>query len=206
MNYFKNTISNEQELRSILGFPSDLVRNKVIAFIDKHCSDIIAKSPFLLMSTSDNQGFCDVSPRGDMPGFVMVLDQKHLIIPERLGNRRVDSLRNIMSNGRIGLIFIIPGLEETLRINGRAYVVRDEELLIQMEVKGRMPMVGIGVEVEECYVHCAKAFKRSNLWNPDTWLHKDQLPNMGRALSDHAKMDAAKVYEILRESYTERLY
>ncbi|RNB92025.1 pyridoxamine 5'-phosphate oxidase family protein [Brevibacillus fluminis] len=203
---FKETVSTEEELRSMLGYPSELVQNKVIHYLDEHCRDFIAKSPFLAISTSDHQGLCDVSPRGDSPGFVLVLDDKHLVIPERPGNRRIDSMKNILSNPNIGLIFIIPGLEETLRINGRACLVRDEELLAQMEAGGRTPMIGIGVEVQECYVHCAKAFKRSKLWDHDSWLEKDKLPRASRILADHAKMAPEAIEEVLKESYTKRLY
>jgi PPOX class probable FMN-dependent enzyme len=209
MNIFKNMISSEDELRALLGYPSELVQNKVIDHLDKHGLEFISKSPFLLMATSDKNGRCDVSPRGDAPGFVRVLNETHIVIPERPGNRRMDSMRNILSNPKVGLIFIIPGLEETLRINGHACIIRDEELLKQMEANGKMPVVSIGVSIEECFVHCAKAFKRSNLWNPDTWMHKDGLPNIAKMIADHAKlpgMDAEKIAEALQDSYTNRLY
>ncbi|MGF9966431.1 pyridoxamine 5'-phosphate oxidase family protein [Bacillus rhizoplanae] len=209
MKKFKNIISSEEELRGILGYPSQLTQNKVISRLDKHCFEFISKSPFLLMATSDSNGMCDVSPRGDAPGFVQVLDETHIIIPERPGNRKIDSMRNILSNPRIGLIFIIPGLEETLRINGTACVTNDEELLKKMEAGRRIPSLGIGVEVEECFVHCAKAFKRSNLWNPSTWIEKSELPVIAQVLADHAKfpgMDAKMVSKGLVDSYTNRLY
>lgn len=131
-----NTIKSEEELRAILGYPSELVKNKAIDALDEHCRQFIAKSPLLIMATSDAEGLCDVSPRGDAPGFVLVLDDNHLVIPERPGNRRMDSLRNILSNPNAGLIFLIPGLEETLRVNGRAYIVRDEELLVEWNLMG----------------------------------------------------------------------
>jgi uncharacterized protein len=205
----KEVVASEEELRSILGNPSELVKNKVIHHLDHHCRHFISKSPLLFMATSNVEGMCDVSPRGDLPGFVLVLDEKHLVIPERPGNRRMDSLKNILSDSRIGLIFTIPGLEETLRVNGRACITRGEKLLIQMESHGRTPLVGIVVEVEECYVHCAKAFKRSQLWNPESWIEKEILPDVAQMLSDHAKlpgMNTEKVSEALNESYTKRLY
>ncbi|MCI1693451.1 pyridoxamine 5'-phosphate oxidase family protein [Aneurinibacillus aneurinilyticus] len=203
---FRETVSTEEELRSIIGYPSELVQKKAITSLDEHCRNFISKSPFLVMSTSDNQGMCDVSPRGDSPGFVLVLNEKHLVIPERPGNRRIDSMRNILSNPRVGLIFIIPGLEETLRVNGHACLVRDENLLNQMKANGRSPLIGIGIEVNECYVHCAKAFKRSELWNQNSWLDKEKLPNASKMLADHAKMATETVVEVLKESYTKRLY
>ncbi|WP_438498143.1 pyridoxamine 5'-phosphate oxidase family protein [Paenibacillus sp. IHBB 3054] len=208
MHDFK-TIKSEEELRAILGYPSELVKNKAIDALDEHCRQFISKSPLLIMATSDGEGLCDVSPRGDLPGFVLVLDDKHLVIPERPGNRRMDSLRNILSNPNAGLIFLIPGLEETLRVNGHAYIVRDEDLLVRMESHGRTPLVGIVIEVEECYMHCAKSLKRSSLWNPDSWIAKAELPNVAQMISDHAKlpgMNAEKVKASLQDSYTNRMY
>ncbi|MEK4058599.1 MULTISPECIES: pyridoxamine 5'-phosphate oxidase family protein [Paenibacillus] len=204
-----NTIKSVEELRAILGYPSELVKNKAIDALDEHCRQFISKSPLLIMATSDAEGLCDVSPRGDLPGFVLVLDDNHLVIPERPGNRRMDSLRNILSNPNAGLIFLIPGLEETLRVNGHAYIVRDEELLVRMESHGRTPLVGIVIEVEECYMHCAKSLKRSSLWNPDSWITKAELPNVAQMISDHAKlpgMNAEKVKASLQDSYTNRMY
>lgn len=206
---FQELISSEEELRSILGYPSEVVSRKSISHLDPHCRHFIALSPFLLLATANSSGACDVSPRGDAPGFVVVLDDGCLIIPDRPGNRRVDSLRNILSNPQVGLIFIIPGLEETLRVNGRASVVRDQELLQQMEVKGRTPLLGIGVEVEECFIHCAKAFKRSQLWNKESWPQREGLPSTAQILADHVKLPgitAKEISESLHESYTKRLY
>jgi hypothetical protein len=124
----------------------------------------VALSPFVLVGTSDAGGTCDVSPRGDAPGFVLVLDEETLAIPERPGNRRIDSLLNILETGVVGLLFLVPGFEETLRINGRASVVRNACILKRTEAQGKPPAVAIGLELEECFPHCAKAFKRSGLW------------------------------------------
>lgn len=203
---FKNIVETEEELRSIIGFPNELVKRKVIPYLDEHCTDFISKSPFLVISTSDDEGFCDVSPRGDAPGFVVVLDEKHLIIPERPGNRRIDSMRNILLNSRVGLLFIIPGMEETLRVNGRATLIHDEQLLEKMKVKDRKPLIGIGVEVEECFIHCAKAFKRSKLWDPNSWMSKEMLPSASKMLSAHSQFRNEDVTRMLEESYTKRLY
>lgn len=206
---FIDTIETEEKLRSIIGFPSELVNNKVITYIDDHCSDFIAKSPFLVISSTDEFGYCDVSPRGDKPGFVLVLSEKLLIIPERPGNKRLDSMRNILLNPRIGLLFFIPGLGETLRINGKATLVKDDELLDKMAVKGKKPLLGIGVEVEECFIHCAKAFMRSGLWEPNSWGNKETLPSASKILFEHAKLANTSIdtiKEILEESYTKRLY
>ncbi|PEY34559.1 phosphohydrolase [Bacillus cereus] len=201
-------ISTEEELRHILGYPSDRAVKKVIPSLDHHCRDFLSKSPFLVISTSDKFGNCDASPRGDAPGFVYVLNENQIVIPERPGNRRVDSILNILSNPKIGLIFFIPGLGESLRINGRASITNDEKILEKMQVNGRSPLLGIIVEVEECFIHCAKAFIRSKLWDPDSWLEKDALPSAAKMLVDHAKVNAneEEVARSLEESYTKRLY
>lgn len=209
---FKEIISTKEEFeefRSFIGEPSQRAANKVIPFIDEHCRDFISKSPFLSLATSNSEGQCDVSPRGDAPGFVTVLDEQHLFIPERPGNRRMDSVQNIITNPNIGLLFFIPGLGETLRINGKAYICRDPELLEKSIVNGRAPLFGIGVEVKECYVHCAKAFIRSELWNPDSWLAKEALPSAPQMLVAHTKIPnvtADQVAKELQEGYTNRLY
>jgi uncharacterized protein len=154
-------------------------------------------------------GFCDASPRGVIPGFVLVLDEKRLIIPERRGNKRIDSMRNILSNPRIGLLFLIPGMGETLRVNGKACLVKDEALLKQMEVKEKNPLIGIGVEVEECFTHCAKAFKRSKLWEPISWANKETLPSASKIMAAHANIPgttADSIEKRLKEGYVKRLY
>lgn len=206
---FQELIRSEEELRELLGYPNRVVAHKAITHLDQHCRDYIAQAPMVLMATADASGACDVSPRGDFPGFTLILDEKHLVIPERPGNRRMDSLRNLLENPHIGLIFLIPGLEETLRVNGRASIIKDRELLAQMVFKGHIPLLGIGVEVEECYVHCAKAFKRSNLWKPETWPNQADLPDIAQMMADHANLPDVSAQEValsLEETYTKRLY
>lgn len=206
---FPNTVKTVEELWELTGQPSELVRNKVISYVDGHCRDFIANSPFLTMATADESGFCDVSPRGDAPGFVHVLNESQLIIPERPGNKRMDSMRNILSNPAIGLLFFIPGLGETLRINGKASVISDEELLEKMAVEGKRPLLGIGIDVEECFIHCAKAFRRSGLWNPETWAEKEELPKGAKILAAHAKLpnvDEEAIGKLLEKSYRDTLY
>lgn len=206
---FSKTVETIEELREITGKPSELVNNKVINYIDEHCRNFISHSPFLTISTADESGFCDVSPRGDGAGFVHVINEKQLIIPERPGNKRMDSMRNILSNPKIGLLFLIPGLGETLRINGSACVVKGEELLGKMAVNGKKPILGIGVDVEECFIHCAKAFRRSGLWEPESWADKEELPKGAKILTAHAKlpnMNEQTVGKILEKSYKDNLY
>jgi PPOX class probable FMN-dependent enzyme len=206
---FQDVIKTERELRDILGFPSVLVQNKAIEYLDPHCISFISKSPMIFISTSSQDGKCDVSPRGDEAGFVHVIDKTHLIIPERPGNRRLDSMLNILNNPHAGIIFIIPGLKETLRVNGSACITRDPELLSSLSARGKTPHLAIGLKVEECYIHCAKAFMRSNLWNQDYWIDKLDKPDISRVVSDHARLkefDRDKVAEALMDSYSNRLY
>jgi PPOX class probable FMN-dependent enzyme len=209
INPFKEVLTTEQEIRDIIGYPSELVQKKAIHQLDQHCRELIALSPILFLSTADENGYCDVSPRGDAPGSVLVIDDQHLVIPERPGNRRIDSLSNILKNPRIGLIFIIPGLEETLRINGKAFVIKDQEILSRMKARDKQPILGIGVEVEECFIHCAKAFKRSGVWDVNSWLQANSLPFIPAIISAHVNSKEYSVEMIekgLQESYEKRLY
>lgn len=206
---FHEILTSEAELRELLGFPSEVVKRKSIGYLDHNCRDYIAMSPLLFLSTADEHGSCDVSPRGDAPGSVLVLDDGHLVIPERPGNRRFDSLRNILANPNIGLIFIIPGLEETLRINGQAFVIRDEHILDRLKARDKRPTLGIGVKVEECYMHCAKAFKRSQVWDSGTWPEEAALPSPPAIIADHvnsAEFTVEVVRQGIQESYEKRLY
>lgn len=206
---FQEILSSEAEIRDLLGYPSEMVMKKVIHHLDAHCRNFISMSPLLFISTSDDQGFCDASPRGDDPGSVLVLDEKHFVIPERPGNRRIDSIRNILLNPRIGIIFIIPGLEEMLRVNGKAFLIKDENILEQMKSRDRQPLLGIAVEVEECFIHCAKAFKRSRVWDNQSWAMDDTLPSISAILKDHVN-SSEYTEEVIRkgleESYEKRLY
>ena len=209
MHPFKHTIQSLEELEKTVGTPSKLASNKVIDFIDEHCEEFINLAPFLTIATSSASGTCDVSPRGDQPGFVYTHDKKHLVIPERPGNKRVDSMRNILENPHIGLMFMIPGVRETLRMNGKATIIQDEDILEKMTAKGHTPTLGIAVEVEECFIHCAKAFIRSELWNPESWLSKEERPKPAKIVAAHAKelnMDEHNVQESLNKSYANRLY
>ncbi|WP_026672078.1 MSMEG_1061 family FMN-dependent PPOX-type flavoprotein [Alkalihalobacterium bogoriense] len=209
-HFFSNQISIIKHLEELnIGKPSLAVQNKTITELDEHCIDFIQKSPFVVLSTSNKAGKCDASPRGDERGFVLVLDNKHLVLPERPGNKRMDSIHNILSNPQIGLLFTIPGVEETLRIAGKAYIINDSKLLKKMAVNGRSPQLGIGVEVEECFIHCAKAFKRSKLWDCSSWIQEEERPNAAAILVDHIKMKELTleiIKENLKESYLKRLY
>ena len=192
-----------------MGEPGGLAVGKQLDRLDHHCRSFIALSPFVLVGTVGPGGACDVSPRGDGPGFVPVLDEKTLAIPERPGNRRLDSLLNILETGAVGLLFVGPGFEETLRVNGRASVVRDADVLERTAVRGRTPAVAIGVEVEECFLHCAKAFKRSGLWMEGEWPERFAFPSLGRIFHDQGAVPGASAEDLdhrIEESYARRLY
>lgn len=184
---FHNVVTSLAQLRSIVGEPSERAVKKDIARLDDHCRAFLARSPFLLLGTSGRSGTADVSPKGDQPGFVLVLDDHTLAIPDRPGNRRLDSLTNILENPHVGLLFLIPGLDETLRVNGTATVVRDDDLLDRLAVDGKRPTVAVVVSIQECYLHCAKAFLRSDLWNPATHLDRSQFPSLARILRDQVR-------------------
>ena len=192
---FKRIVTSRDELREIFKMPSERAVLKERRALDEHDRAFIAAAPFLLLATANAAGQCDVSPKGDAPGFVLVLDDRHLVIPDRPGNNRLDGMSNIVENPHVGMIFLVPGREETLRVNGRASTIRDEEILDRAAVMGKRPPVGIGVEVEECYLHCAKAFRRSKLWEPEQWPDRKALPSMARVLWDQLPVKPAATPE-----------
>jgi hypothetical protein len=209
MSVFDRTVTTEAELREVIGMPSSLALAKEMPALDVHCRAFIARSPFLLLATAGASGQCDVSPKGDAPGFVRVLDDRHLAIPDRPGNKRLDGMRNLLENPHVGLIFLVPGVEETLRVNGRAWIVRDPALLAGMEVRGKVPTLAIGVEVEEAFLHCAKAFKRSGLWEPGRWPELGGMATPARMLWDQTRPADTTPEELdrqLQSGYRERLY
>jgi PPOX class probable FMN-dependent enzyme len=186
---FSDVLASAEEVASLYGAPVEAVLNKVIDHLDSHCRDFIGLAPFVLVATADADGTCDVSPKGGAPGFVQVLDERRLAIPDAPGNRLVYSLRNIVASGRVGLLFLIPGLEETLRVNGRAWLTRDPAALERLAGEAKPPKVAIGVEVEEAFLHCAKAFKRSALWRPDEWPSTDGLASPAQIWRDHMALE-----------------
>jgi uncharacterized protein len=195
------------DLRAFYGEPSLLARNKVLPRLDHHCRDFIARSPFLVLGTADAQGNQDVSPRGDPPGFVKVMADGRLAVPDRPGNRRVDSLANIAVNPKVALLFMVPGFDESVRVNGRAAITRDPALLEALSVKGRPALAAILVEVEEAFFHCAKALIRSALWDPATRSERRQMPSLGRIIADQIDgVDPAAADQAVEESNRTRLY
>lgn len=210
----KAVLGDENAVREVIGAPMDLAVKKAIPKLDKFSRELIERSPFLTLGTANANGKADVSPRGDAPGFVLILDDNTLFIPERPGNNRVDSLTNITQNPNVGLLFMVPGFDETLRVNGRATVVRDETLLERCAVKGRVPKLGVLVAVEEAYLHCAKAFRRSKLWDPASLQDRSEMPSLGKIImAQTAAADAmpsdeeiSVVDELIEDNYRNELY
>ena len=177
-------VTSERQLRELYGEPGARAVAKERAALNDDCRTFIAHAPFLVIGTAGADGRCDVSPKGDAPGFVHVLDDHHLVIPDRLGNNRLDGLRNVLENPHVGLIFMIPGREDTLRVNGRARIVRDEALLERLAVNGKRPVTALVVEVEQAFMHCARAFKRAALWEPGRWPDTSGVRSMQRMIWD----------------------
>jgi hypothetical protein len=202
------TIATETALREIIGDAHSITVDKEMGGLDKHARHFISLSPFLCLGTTNGDGQADVSPRGDPAGFVKVLDDHTLLIPERPGNRRADSMLNVMKEPVVGLIFFVPGIEETLRISGRATVIDDADQLADLAVKGKAPKLGIRVEVERVFFHCAKALKRSHLWDPDTRVPRDAFPSPGQVIRDQRRPDDSveKLDALVIEDQVNNLY
>jgi PPOX class probable FMN-dependent enzyme len=201
--------STEAELRELLGHPTELAARKAIPYLDKYCKAFIERAPFLTLATANAEGHVDVSPRGDQPGFVLILDDNTLFLPERPGNARYDSLINIVKNPRVGLLFFVPGFEDMLRVNGRAQLIHDEQLIARCTVRGKAPRLGIRVIVEEAYLHCAKAIKRSQLWSAEAQRDRSELPSLGKMILEQtAVADAPPSDELIRtvDEYIEDNY
>jgi PPOX class probable FMN-dependent enzyme len=179
---FINTI---EQVRALHPAPMSRATDKVLKRLDRHCCAILARSTFCIIGTQGEGA--DVSPRGDPPGFARVLDDRHILIPDRVGNNRFDSYANIFQNGRIGLLFLVPGMAETLRINGHARVTDDAKLLADSEVQGRAPKLGLLIEVHEAYLHCAKSINRAKLWDASHHISRDELPTYSEMLVDHCE-------------------
>lgn len=176
-------VDSLEHLRRLYGEQGGRTRDKVLGALDAHCLAFIALSPFVLIATADGAGAADVSPRGDAPGFVAAWETE-LLIPDRPGNNRLDTLSNIIATGRVGLLFLIPGVDETLRVNGRAAIHDDADLAARFAVNGKTPRTVMRVEVEEAYLHCAKAFMRARLWSAEAQVERTVLPTMGEMLRD----------------------
>ena len=201
----ERTVGSEQELRELYGRPGQRAIAKEHPTLDEHCRAFIAHAPFLVMGTAGADGRCDVSPKGDAPGFVRVLDDRHLAIPDRIGNNRLDGMCNVLENGHVGLLFFIPGREDTLRVNGRARIAREEALLDALAVAGKRPVTALVVEVEQCFMHCARAFKRAGLWEPERWPDTATVPSMQRMIWDLLPVKPFETVEQYERDSEERL-
>jgi PPOX class probable FMN-dependent enzyme len=201
-------VTSEAELRELLGAPSQRAATKVRSVLHERDREWLAASPFCLIGTSAGDGSCDVSPKGDPPGFTKVLDATTIVIPDRAGNNRADGFANLLRNPHVGLLFLVPGRPDTLRINGRARLVRDAPFFEDMIVKGSRPKLALLVEIEEIFYHCPKAFLRSKLWDAATW-DPQALPSTARIVKSVQADTEETVEELERHyaaSYADRLY
>lgn len=183
-------VSTEDELRALIEEPAEAIRDKPVAGIDAESRRFLEASPFFLLATTSDDGTVDVSPRGDPPGSVLVLDGRSLAFADRPGNRRVDSMRNLLRHPHVGMLFVVPGIDHTLRVNGRARLVRGGPVLDRLAATGARPALATVVEVDELYVHCGRAFTRSALWDPASWPGRRDLPTAGQLFASQAALRA----------------
>ena len=205
-----SSIEAYDALRQAVGEPTDSIAEKEMPMLDKHARHFLSLSPILFISTVGADGRADISPRGDPAGFVKVIDDRTILIPERPGNRRADTMSNIVENPghSVALIFLLPGVEETLRASGRARIVDDPAVLADMAVRGKAPELGILVEIDEVFFHCAKALKRARLWDPDARIERRAFPTLAQITRDQRETDTPleEIEARIRESYETRLY
>jgi uncharacterized protein len=199
-------IRDEKQLRDMLGEPTELVRQKIADRLNSLTRQFVEQSPFVVVATGRPDGGLDVSPRGDPAGFVRILDERTLLLPDRPGNKLADSLTNVLADDRIALLFLVPGVNDTFRVNGRARIVDDPDLLAPSAVEGKAPKLGILVEVEEAYTQCPKALLRSELWNPERHIERSELPSSGEILRAVAnpELDVEEYEEARAERYRRR--
>jgi len=198
-------IADEARLRETIGVPTELVLAKISDRLNDLTRQFVERSPFVCVATARPDGGLDVSPRGDPAGFVRILDERTLLIPERPGNKIADTLTNVLADSRIALLFVIPGIGDSFRVNGTARLVGDAELLARSEVEGKTPKLGILVEIEEAYTQCSKAFIRSDLWNPEKHVERSELPSSGEIMRSLQEGFDAEEYDRARaERYARR--
>jgi PPOX class probable FMN-dependent enzyme len=205
---FARAIESEAQLRDLYERPMPHVLRKQLDHVDEMAAQLIALTPLVLVASYDDDGRCDVTPRGGPPGFVSVLDEQHVAIPDATGNRRLDTLVNVVATGHAALLFLIPGRDWTLRINGRACVTTDPDLLARLTPVGKPPRTAIVVRADELYAHCPKAFVRSRLWDPDTWPAADEQPSPAEVALAHLRDPAVTLADVERaqeESLKHRL-
>jgi PPOX class probable FMN-dependent enzyme len=185
-----HAVTTPEELYAINGVPTPAIANKHTGYLTPLLEQFITKAPFFVIATADAEGNCDVSPKGDPVGAVVVLDERTIALPDRLGNKRVDGHRNILANPHVGLLFIIPGVDETVRVNGRAFITADPELLAAMAVQDRAPKLATVIAIDEVYMHCARSFLRSGMWQPDKWPDPDTIPTLSAIMAEQKNLPA----------------
>lgn len=202
-----NEIQDAGELRNHFGPVASFAAIKVQPRLDKHARNFIALSPFLVLATADADGNADASPRGDPAGFVVALDDATLLVPDRPGNNRIDSYANLLSHPGVGLVFFVPGIDETLRVNGRARVVTGADLLDTSAVQGKTPRTGLLIEIDEVFFHCGKALKRGQLWNAARHVERSSFPSLGRIIADQTNaVDADEADTRIQGDYRTKVY
>jgi PPOX class probable FMN-dependent enzyme len=200
-------VTSLDQLYGINGVPHESIVNKHTSYLTPLLEAFITAAPFFLIATADGAGNCDVSPKGDPPGGVRILDLRTIVVPDRPGNRRVDGHRNVLENPHIGLIFIIPNVDETVRVNGRAFLTNDPELMQSMAIQGKAPKLGIVVEIDEVYMHCARAFLRSGMWKPESWPNPDTIPTLHAIMCEQKDLPPPDESQGKRnEEYRQTLY
>ena len=201
-------VQTSEQLGAIYKEPSREARDKVLDHLDVHCQKMISLSPFVCLATTSADGSIDISPRGDPPGSVQVLNATQLLIPDRFGNNRVDTLSNLMHNPAIGLFFLVPGMIESLRVSGNARVITDGALLESMAIQDKVPSTGILVDVKRAFLQCGKAIKRSGLWEGTYQIQRSEMPSFGEILADQtdSDMSAAELDCSIDDAYKNKLY
>jgi len=201
-------IETHDQLRKVYREPGELPLRKEMRRLDAHARHFLAKSPFVLIGTQDRDGHADVTPKGDRPGFAQALDDFTISIPDRPGNNRLDTWENVIVNPAVGLLFLIPGMDETLRVNGEGRLTVDDELRLRLAVDGKPALSVLIVKIGAVYMHCAKAFMRSKLWSADTWPARSEFPSLGEILHDQLTLpqDPADLDAGLAESYRKTMW
>ena len=201
-------IETRDELRAIYREPGELPIRKEMRRLDAHSRRFLANSPFVLIGTQDREGNADVTPKGDRPGFAQPLDDVTLLIPDRPGNNRLDTWENVVANPAVGLLFVIPGMDETLRVNGEGRLTADDALRQRLAVDGKPALSVLVVKIRAVYMHCAKAFMRSKLWTPESWPARSQMPTLGEIIRDQLALaqKPADLDESLAESYRQTMW
>jgi PPOX class probable FMN-dependent enzyme len=205
---FRNVVTSADELRAVVGRPQERAIAKVVQVIDDYARSFIAHSPFVFLGSAGADGTVDISPKGDPPGFVKVLDDKTLVVPDRPGNKRIDTFQNVLTNPHVGLIFLIPGITYTLRVSGTAIIVRDLALRETLAVNGKLPDHALVVAVSRVLSHCPKCMVRSGLWQPEAWPNTGGLPSFAEMLVAHGKLAQTikEMQAIIEAGNRERLY